>query len=354
MPRRPPLFPRLPVAVLVIVALALIWWRGRHGAQRTAALEVGKTVMGTQATVTLWPDGDETAANADARAVLALFDAVETRFSPYREDSELSRLNATAHVEPFACSAPMWTAVELGREAWEVSDGAFDVTAGPLMHLWGFHRRRDSVPTAAEIAAARELVGFDKLILDPGARTVAFPRPGMVLDFGGILKGYAVDLAAAELARRGRRVGIVDLGGNIRCLPQPPPGRESYRIGVRHPRHPRDPERLLGTVRLLDQAIATSGDYERFVTIDGQRYSHIMDPRTGYPVRGLAAVTVVAPSGLATDVLSTSIFVNGGTRIASLRERYPQTQLLLVRVDTEGNLILDTYGEIWHEVGAPE
>lgn len=304
-----------------------------------------ENIMGTYATLTFWEESARSQAAADA--TMAVFREVNERFSNYLPESELSRLNRTAHEAPVACSDELWELLRTARELHRLSHGAFDISAGPLMKLWGFHRKRQTVPTPEEVAEVVTRVGLDKVEFDDAARTVRFSVAGMELDSGGIAKGYALDLAAARLRELGVRRGLLDLGGNLLALPEPPPERPAYRVGIRNPR---DRQTHLGTVSLLGQAVSTSGDYERFVEIAGKRYSHLMDPRTGYPVEGMAAVSVIAPDGILSDCLSTAILVNRGQHLAELQAAYPTLQALLIRADAQGHLTLERVGSAWNDI----
>jgi len=341
-------------AVFVLVLLLMVggWYRRRRQPSPEPApppreiMQVG--IMGTYAKVTMY--GGQAASEQAAEKVFAVFTGVDQQFSTYKPDSELSRLNASADQAPFDCSERMWELLGHARRAYQLSGGGFDISAGPLMKLWGFYRKRDAVPSADEIKAVLTRVGLDKVVFDEQAKTVRFSVAGMSLDLGGIAKGYAVDLAADALAAMKIGRGIIDLGGNIYCLPEPPPGRQEYRIGVRHPRHPRDASQLISTVPLLGQAIATSGDYERFVVLDGRRYSHIMDPRTGYPVGDMASVTVVAPRALTTDILSTAIFVDRAEGLEGMIGGDPQVHALVIRAKAEGKLEPEPHGQVWEAI----
>lgn len=284
--------------------------------------------MGTYGRLTFYAPAARAAPAADA--VVARLAALERCINRFAPESELSRLNRTAAETPFACSDELWAILGAARRAWEETGGAFDVTVGPLMRLWGFHRERQGYPTDAEIAAALELVGLGKLHFDDARHTVRFARPGMELDFGGLAKGYALDLAAPIAREHGVRQGLIDLGGNVFCLDEPPPGRTAYTLGVRDPAAP---DRLLRTLSLRGQAIATSGDYEQWQTLDGRRVTHIMDPRTGRPVAGVAGVSVVTPRGVDSDVLSTAVFVAGPALAEETARRLAHTWILVVSGD---------------------
>lgn len=306
-------------------------------------------IMGTNSQVTFW-NLDEATATAAAEVVFEVFRDVDRQFSTYKPESEISRLNATAADAPVACSPRMWELLQASRAAYRESGGSFDVTAGPLMKMWGFYRKRQALPGDAEIATNRALVGLDQVTFDDAAHTVRFAKAGMNLDFGGIAKGYALDLAGEALAARGIHCALIDLGGNLLCMPEPPPGRSTYSIGIRHPRQGGEN----GAVAFIQlpggRAVSTSGDYERFVEIDGKRYSHIMDPRTGSPVRGMAAVTVVTPSGIASDYLSTTIYVNHAAGIDAIQAAHPDTEVLVITTDDHGTLDIQPHGAIWNDI----
>ena len=249
----------------------------------------------------------------------------------YDPASELSSLNRTAHEVPFRCSPMLWDILMAAKEAHRLSEGCFDVTVGPLMHLWGFHEKKGSVPTEEEIQAALQNVGFGKLRLDEAARTVAFPHEGMRIDFGGIAKGFALDLAADLLETAGLSCYLLDLGGNIHG--KGGTAHPVFTIGVRNPMNP---QALLGTLSCTHEMIATSGNYERFRMLDGKKVGHIMDPRTGHPCDYLAGVTVVTTRGVLSDVLSTTAFVGGRQLAAKLVQALPETSFIFVDAAASG------------------
>jgi len=283
--------------------------------------------MGTVAQVKVFEP--EPLAGRAVDKVQAVFLEVQDAFNVFDPKSELSRLNASAAAVPFKCSPSLWDMLKQARRAHAVSGGAFDVTVKPLMELWGFHcKRGDSLPDAVEIKAAAALVGLDKVVFDDAAHTVKFPVKGMAFDFGGIAKGYAVDLAADALKALGVKRALVNLGGNMYCFPEPPPGQDAYVIGVRDPL---DKDNIRGVVELRDMAVATSGNYERYVTIQGKQYTHIVDPRAGLPVSDMLAVTVLTPRGVDSDYLSTTVFINGPDFARKLLPLYPRTSFLVIR-----------------------
>ena len=235
--------------------------------------------------------------------------------------SELSKLNAHAGKAPFPCSPDMWELLMRAEVAWKESSGNFDITVKPLMVLWGFYRKRSQLPTDAEIKAAMACTGFNKLQFDREKRTVKFTVPGMALDLGGIAKGYALDRAAEKIIASGVKCGVLDLGGNLKLLPQPPPGKKFYSIGIRNPANP---VKLLKKNLQLpgNSAVSTSGDYERFVTIDNRRFGHIINPHSGVP-EARTAVTVTTKSALDADIFSTSAYLGGEECSRRLKQHYP-------------------------------
>lgn len=291
---------------LLLAAAALLFLFFRNTEERYHTVF---PVMGTRGELALY---SKTSPDAAVRAAIDAIDEVNKVCSRFDPDSELSSLNRSAADAPFVCSDMLWEVLTHARKAHHLSGGAFDITIEPLMKLWGFYRREkpNKIPSAAEIAGAGKLVGLDKAVFDDERKSVYFTVPGMTFDLGGIAKGYAADRAAAVLESRGIRRGTVDIGGNLRFLSLPPAGAAGYRVGIRHPGK-RD---KLARKRLLVDgggAVATSGDYERFVILQGKRFGHLIDPVTGIPPAPEYAVTVVAPDAVTADWLSSAGFLRG-------------------------------------------
>ena len=312
----------------LIVVLGTVWsfWSQRRA---VGDVKVDRTypVMGTIAQVTFYGARDKCEKAADA--VREAFDEVSTACNIYDGKSELSRLNQTAYDKPFKCGNLLWSLLQEGRRAYSVSDGAFDITARPLMLLWGFYRKRgETLPSDAETAAALEKVGLDKVIFKAEDQSVKFTVRGMSFDLGGMAKGTAVDRAYDVVLKLGIKRGVINLGGNMRCLPEPPPRRKSYIIGVRNPFKKDD---ICGRVEVLGKALATSGNYERYVTIKGKQYTHIMNVRTGKPVTNMYSVTVIAPTALDTDIFSTAVFIKGTDFARRTAKELPDISFLVIQ-----------------------
>jgi FAD:protein FMN transferase len=267
-------------------------------------------VMATALDITLYrPAADAARAQADLDAAAAEVVQLDRALSLYRADSELVQLNGRDVGHPVAISDTLADVLSAAARFGGLSDGAFEVSVQPLVDVWGFyHVKHARVPTPNRIEHARERVGPDRWQVARAARTATLEH-GTRLDLGGIAKGYAVDRVIALLRERNVPAAFVNLGGNIAVLGQAPGGR-AWRVGIEHPRK----QELMGYIELRRGAVATSGDYGRFFMMNGQRYNHIIDPRTGQPVQGIFAVTVIAPTATAADALSTTAFVLGPKR----------------------------------------
>ncbi|MDD5597356.1 MAG: FAD:protein FMN transferase [Victivallaceae bacterium] len=316
---------RITLMVIFFCAVVLTYFLPQKS--NTAKAERKFPVMGTFAHTVVY-GSPELAAQA-AAAIRDIFFKVEKTCNIFDPESELSRLNASASVKPFKCSPLLWSMFNSARRAYDTSGGAFDVSARPLMLLWGFYRKRgDTLPARAEIDKARTGVGLNKVIFDDKNRTVRFSQPGMSIDMGGIAKGAAVQLAAEKISSMGIRDGVIDLGGNMYCLGASPRSGKYYIIGVRDPlAH----NRVCARLAMRDQAVATSGNYERYVSINGHHYTHIMNPETGMPVEDMLSVTVICGDAGKADFLSTSVFINGAAFAERICKTNPDTGIFIVR-----------------------
>jgi thiamine biosynthesis lipoprotein len=270
-------------------------------------VEARRQLMGTEFQISV-ADVEEGAARRAITAAFAEIEAVEARLSTHLDDSVISRINAAAGREPVRVDEEILDLLTVARDVSERSGGAFDVTFAALSPVWQTLRESPPrLPADADVEAARALVSFRDLVLDRAAGTVFLRRPGMRMNLGGIGKGHGVDRAAAVLAARGVENFIVGGGGDL--LVRGSKRGTPWRLGIQHPRR-RDG--LLGTITLRDgQSVVTSGDYERFVDVDGRRYHHILDPRTGRPARGAVAVTLIATDATLADAMATAVFVLG-------------------------------------------
>ena len=285
--------------------------------------------MGTVATLTFYTDTKTFAGVVKAiREDLAEVSAVANLHNP---SSELARLNKEAAQKPFLCSNAIWEILTEARLAYRLSEGAFDISITPLMTHWGFYRKRAQLPAPSETEKIKALTGLDRILFDDSKRSVKFPAPGFALDLGGIAKGYAIEKAYRTAVKHGISRGVIDLGGNLRLMPLPPPGEKYYKIGIRRP--DRKKKGVMPEVLLLrgDLAVSSSGDYERFVKISGKKFGHIMDPATGSPASVDRAVTAVSDSGIRSDWLSTAVYLRGKKLAEKLEKQLNNTRFVIIK-----------------------
>lgn len=273
---------------------------------------------------------DEATANAAARAAFARIRELNGVMSDYEPESELMRLCKQAGTgEKFATSADLHAVLARSHALSERSDGAFDVSVGPLVKLWRRSRRSKQLPPPETLAAARRLVDYRKVRIDYKEKTVELLERGMQLDLGGIAAGYAVDQALDVLAQRGIRSALIDASGDI-GVSDAPPGTDGWKIGVAPLEPESDPSCYL---RLKNAAVTTSGDAWQYVEIDGRRYSHIVDPQTGLGLSVQSSVTVVASDCTTADSYATAASILGPERGMRLIEDTPGASMLVVRVE---------------------
>ena len=264
-----------------------------------AIVKQSREVMGTLAEVTaIGPD--EHTARAAVEAAYTRLEDVNRLMSDYRHDSEIGRLNALPAGGSLIVSPETFHVLHQAHRISEATGGVFDVTCRPPVELWKQASRNNRLPDEATLRQALTRVGWRKLGLSPATRTVSKRVDGTQIDLGGIAKGYALDLAASAMKKAGASSGLIDVGGDILAIGRQADG-SPWRIGVQHPLQ----TGLLLKLALTDRAVATSGNQQRFIVIDGKRYSHIIDPRTGQPAEEAVSVTVVAPDGITADAWAT-------------------------------------------------
>jgi thiamine biosynthesis lipoprotein len=318
------------MSLALFVALVLVQGcatTSREGAP-LSRFEFTRPQMGLPFRIVLYAP-DTNTANAAAEAAFARISQLNDILSDYDADSELSRLSRTAGEDrAVPISADLWTVLERSQALARRTDGAFDVTVGPVVNLWRKARREKQLPAAERLAEALAAVGWRKLELDPRARTAKLLVPDMRLDLGAIAKGYAVDEALKVLRAHGVTRGLVAGGGDM-VVGDAPPGKPGWRIELA----PLDvtnapPARF---VILRNRALATSGDVFQHVEIDGVRYSHIVDPRTGMGLTDHSLVTVIARDCTTADSLATAVSVLGPDKGLKLVEQTPGVAARVVR-----------------------
>ncbi len=284
-----------------------------------------EAIMGTRIYVELWAE-DAAAGNAAIDAVMASMRHIDELMSHYRPESELSRINAHAAEAPVTVDPELFDVIRESIHYSEITEGAFDITYASVGYLYDYRNRIR--PSEAEIRAKLPGVNYRFLKLDPAHHGVGFARPGMRIDLGGIAKGYAVDRGIRILQARGVAHAIVTAGGDSRII-----GDRLGRPWVVGIRHPDDPKRVITRIPLVDSAISTSGDYERFFDEDGVRYHHIIDPHTGHSASKVRSATILGPTAIETDGLSKTAFVLGPEKALKILERIPGIDAVFVTPD---------------------
>jgi len=316
------------MARLLLACLMVIGSQGADAGEATSKrFAFSGTEMAVPIEIVLYA-ADEAAATRGAQAALARHRHLNAVLSDYDPESELSRLSRTSGGgKALPVSEDLWNVLCRAQEISEKSAGAFDITVGPVIRLWRRARRREELPLAPQLQAARQLVDYRLIRLSPSLRRVELLKPGMRLDAGGIAKGYALGQAMAVLKKEGFPVAMIQAGGDI-ALGDPPPGRPGWRIGIAPLEPDGPPSQYLWLSRT---AVATSGDIWQYVEIGGRRYSHIIDPRTGQALTDHSMVVVVVPESTLADGLATAVSVLGPDQGLALIEATPGAAALILR-----------------------
>jgi thiamine biosynthesis lipoprotein len=302
-------------------------------------------VMGTTATVQAWATDSAIAALA-VEGVFEVFDRVDSLMSTWRDDSVLNSLNGAGGGQWVNVGPEVCLVLQVAKTVAVVSEGAFDPTVLPLVRLWGFRGGQVAQPDSALLAATLATVDHGMLELDADSGRARLLTDGMAVDLGGIAKGYALDQAAEAMRRFGVKGGMIDLGGNLLAFGQGP----HRQVGIVDPA---GTDLLLATVPLTDAAVATSGQYERYLTIEGRRYGHILNPRTGWPVPPGVSATVLAKEAILADALATAAVVLGMDRGLALLEKTPGVEGVMALQDPHGGFDLKTTSGFASEPVAP-
>lgn len=303
-------------------------------------------VLGTVCSVNLYNRGSAKIYNE----VFSRFREIENLMSATMPDTDVDRINNNAGIEPVSVHQEVIEVLEMALYYAELSNGAFDPTIGPLVKLWGIGSENPRIPEAAEIQEALSLVNWRDLLIDREAGTVFLRRPGMALDLGAIAKGYATD-EAAQIIKKARIPGaIIDLGGNVFAYGKKDKSQGNrtvtWRIGVQNPMDTRGT--YIGILEVENKSIVTSGVYERYAEINGNRYHHILSTEKGYPVdNNLLSVTIIAGSSINADALSTTVFILGYEKGKELIDSINNVEALFVFADksirlTQGAKVLFT------------
>lgn len=288
--------------------------------------------MGTRVRITLYAENKPQAIGA-VRAAFKRIREIELALSDYRNSSEvmqLCRANDETPNLPRPVGSDLFQVLQTAQQVAKESEGAFDVTVGPLSLLWREARKTGKLPAPDAIREALQRVGYQYVHLDPEKQTVRLEKPGMRLDFGGIGKGYAADQALAVLVDRGTPQAMVAVSGDI-AVGKQPPDRDTWLVEIA----PLAKGRPARTLKLTESAVSTSGDLFQFLEFEGKRYSHVLDPRTGYGLTGRRSVTVVAPRGILADSLSKVASVLPPAEALAILKEHSGTDVYLVVKDDD-------------------
>lgn len=262
---------------------------------------------------------------------------IEALISSWQPDSETSAINRQAGIKPVTVSQELVQLISRAIKVAELTGGSFDPSYAGLDRIWKFDSTMTDLPDSTEILNSVKRIDYRKIILDEENATVFLPDSGMKIGFGAIGKGYAADQAKQILINRGIKSGVVNAGGDLICWGAREQG-QPWQVSIADPIHP---NRILATLPIRDLAIVTSGNYERFVYLDGERYSHILDPRTGWPVKGIRSVTVISPIAEFSDALATALFVMGEAQALNLVNQLNGVECLII---TEDNRMMTSDG----------
>jgi thiamine biosynthesis lipoprotein len=296
-----------------------------RGGDQSNYVAFDEEIMATHISVVM----PEPGADAAAREVFDVFQDVDARMSEWKTTSALSAVNHHAGKQAVAVPTDLRNLIRRAVDIGDLTDGAFDITWAALWGLWDFRAEHPSVPRQTEIDERLSLINYRLIEIDDHASNVYLPREGMVLGLGGIAKGYALDLAAGRLRARGVQSFLIGASGQM--MAGTAKGDMPWRIGIRDPRGTADD--YFAYLEVTDVSISTSGDYERFFMLDGLRYHHILDPRTGKPARPtnpLRSATVIAADAVLADALSTAFIILGTQRALELSENIAGVEAVLV------------------------
>lgn len=271
---------------------------------------------------------------AAANAAFEEIDRLDRQMSNYSQGSDLTHINRTAAKAKVRVEKELFELLKLALDYSRTTDGTFDITVGPLMKVWGFFKGQGRLPEPNELKTVLAKTGYAHVTLDTRARTIRFDREGVELDLGGIAKGYAVDKAAEILRESGVTAALITCGSSIVAIGAPP-GEPSWRVDVSNPL---DPSNRLTSIELKDQALSTSGCYEKIFTLNGKTYCHIMDPRTGYPIQEMLSATVLTPRGVDAEVFSKALMVLGVEKAKNFVKQRKDIRAILCYRQADGTV----------------
>lgn len=328
-------FKILPISLIAVSIVYLLFMRIQQ--PRFVSVESpNRLVMNTIAKIIAVAQDEKTAQTAINAAFAEIY-RLEKLMNRFDANSQLSLVNRTAAKEPVKVDPALFDILQKSIYYSKLTDGAFDITVGPLVDMWRKCAEANSMPSEQELADVKKIIGYDKIILDANNCSVKLAAEGMRLDLGGIAKGFAADKAVAIMKNCGAAGGLVDLGGQIGCFGSTQTGGK-WLIGIRNPS--KDAEnKILMKLELTDMAVSTSGNYERFYKIAGKKFSHIFNPQTETSADIISSDTVICPDGTQADALSTAVNVMGTAKGLELIQKIQNTEVIIIPLEDKSKMI---------------
>ncbi|GGF73820.1 FAD:protein FMN transferase [Wenyingzhuangia marina] len=287
--------------------------------------------MGSRFDITVVAE-NETQGNEYIQLAIEEIQRIEKLISSWDPKSNTSKINANAGIKPVKTSPELVGLIERCTKISQITDGAFDITYASMDKIWKFDGSVTEMPSPEKVKASVSKVGYQNIVIDKLNQTVFLKKVGMKIGFGAVGKGYAADVAKKLLMRKGVKAGIINASGDMNTWGIQPNG-DFWEVAITNPK---DKTKAFGMLPIHNNAVVTSGNYEKFILINGKRYTHIIDPRTGYPAHGLSSVTIFAPKAELADALATSVFVMGKEIGLNRINQIPNVECIIV--DDEGNL----------------
>jgi thiamine biosynthesis lipoprotein len=298
---------KIPNYCLIFTIFCLLFTAVSCSPNKERIFKKDRILMDTLVAITVVSDSKDTAEKA-IDAAFSEIEYLEKLSNHYSSDSEITRINRNAGISEVKVSYDILKLLEKALYVSENTEGAFDVTMGPVIALYDFHKKIR--PDDGMIKKTLSLVNYRDIIINRDRSTVLLKRKGMLIDLGGIAKGYAADKAAETLKKNRVRSGLVAVAGDIKAFGLKPDGKP-WKIGIRNPESGDKEDDIMATIELKDMAISTSGDYERFFISGGKRYHHLLDPKTGLSAQECRSVSIITKEGAFTDAFATGIFILG-------------------------------------------
>ncbi|WP_411031364.1 FAD:protein FMN transferase [Spongiimicrobium sp. 3-5] len=296
-----------------------------HGQENDVTVHRVMSLMGSRFEITVVAANEEIG-YINIEEAAAEIKRIEKMISSWDEASETSKINRNAGIKPVEVSVELFKLIERSKQISEITDGAFDVTYASMDKVWRFDGTMEYPPTASEIKRAIAKVGYQKIVLNRDKNTVFLRQKGMKIGFGAIGKGYAADKAKELLVSKQVRAGIINASGDLTTWGTKLSG-EKWLIGIANPL---SKDKIFSWLPIVESSVATSGNYEKFVTFKGKKYSHIIDPRTGYPSTGINSVSIFTKSAELCDALATAVFIMGKDAGMALINQLRGTEVIIV------------------------